>query len=431
MIQTHRKNREKEQLILSILICILLFIPQINYYVNVILQTGLTIESVYLTPVVYICLILLAIYSYFFCTRNSSKALSVIMIAIFVFVISFLLFPNNRQFMFTTIFDGVNNPTYRLFFYAFPLLVLALTLNEYSTLYKKIVEFSIVNTVIAVFAYIFVVMNKGQHFEYMTFSYNMLFGVCICLYYGIRNKHIPCLGLGIIGSFVILFGGARGAVLSLMIFICFYIVFLRQNKNYLKQMLFFSFLLIGIFYTYFYFDLIVQSMISVGNDFGISSRALTRLAEESFIESVGRSEISNAIWAGIEESPIIGYGIWGDRAVTLNYGYGKGSYAHNIVLEIICQFGIVIGSFLIIFLLYLLFRRIRRNDKSLYYVILFATIPSGLIKLLFSGSYLTEPYFFFLLGMLLHEHKIKNNRDDERIILDEKNIDNSKYDSFI
>lgn len=413
MIQTYRKNREKEQLILSILICILLFIPQINYYVNLILQIGLTRDSVYLTPVVYICLILLAIYSYFFCARNSSKALSVIMIAIFVFVISFLLFPNNRQFMFTTIFDGVNNPTYRLFFYAFPLLVLALTLNEYSTLYKKIVEFSIVNTVIAVFAYIFVVMNKGQHFEYMTFSYNMLFGVCICLYYGIRNKHIPCLGLGIIGSFVILFGGARGAVLSLMIFICFYIVFLRQNKNYLKQMLFFSFLLIGIFYTYFYFDLIVQSMISVGNDFGISSRALTRLAEESFIESVGRSEISNAIWAGIEESPIIGYGIWGDRAVTLNYGYGKGSYAHNIVLEIICQFGIVIGSFLIIFLLYLLFRRIRRNDKSLYYVILFATIPSGLIKLLFSGSYLTEPYFFLLLGLLLSKYKKEdsNNRN--------------------
>jgi hypothetical protein len=413
MIQTHRKNREKEQLILSILICILLFIPQINYYVNVILQTGLTIESVYLTPVVYICLILLAIYSYFFCTRNSSKALSVIMIAIFVFVISFLLFPNNRQFMFTTIFDGVNNPTYRLFFYAFPLLVLALTLNEYSTLYKKIVEFSIVNTVIAVFAYIFVVMNKGQHFEYMTFSYNMLFGVCICLYYGIRNKHIPCLGLGIIGSFVILFGGARGAVLSLMIFICLYIVFLRQNKNYLKQMLFFSFLLIGIFYTYFYFDLIVQSMILVGNDFGISSRALTRLAEESFIESAGRTEISNAIWAGIEESPIIGYGIWGDRAVTLNYGYGKGSYAHNIVLEIICQFGIFIGSFLIIFLLYLIIRRIRRNDKSLYYVILFAVITSGLIKLLFSGSYLTEPYFFLLLGLLLSKYKKEdsNNRN--------------------
>lgn len=413
MIQTHRKNREKEQLILSILICILLFIPQINYYVNVILQIGLTIEPVYLTPVVYICLILLAIYSYFFCARNSSKALSVIMIAIFVFVISFLLFPNNRQFMFTTIFDGVNNPTYRLLFYAFPLLVLALTLNEYSTLYKKIVEFSIVNTVIAVFAYIFVVMNKGQHFEYMTFSYNMLFGVCICLYYGIRNKHIPCLGLGIIGSFVILFGGARGAVLSLMIFICLYIVFLRQNKNYLKQMLFFSFLLIGIFYTYFYFDLIVQSMISVGNDFGISSRALTRLAEESFIVSAGRTEISNAIWAGIEESPIIGYGIWGDRAVTLNYGYGKGSYAHNIVLEIICQFGIFIGSFLIIFLLYLIIRRIRRNDKSLYYVILFAVITSGLIKLLFSGSYLTEPYFFLLLGLLLSKYKKEdsNNRN--------------------
>jgi hypothetical protein len=402
MIQTDMK-RLKEQSTVSILICIFLFIPQINYYINAILQIGFTINSLYITPVVYICLILFALYSYYFCIRNSSKALPTIMIAIFIFVVSYLLFPDNRQFMFTAISDGVNNPTYRLFFYALPLLLLVFTLDQYNVLYKMIVKFSIVNTIIAVFAYVFVVMYKGQHFEYMTFSYNMLFGVCICLYHGIKYKHILCLSLGLIGSLVIIFGGARGAVLSLMVFFCLYIFFLRKNKNYLKRLLFIFLLLIGMFSIYFYFDSIIQSMISVGNDFGISSRSLTRLAEESFAVSEGRAEIISAIYAGIEDSPIIGHGIWGDRAVALNYGYGEGTYAHNIILEIICQFGIVIGSFLIIFLLYLIIRRIIRNDKSLYYVILFATIPNGLIKLLLSGSYLTEPYFFLLLGLLLYK----------------------------
>jgi hypothetical protein len=401
VIQTHNK-RAKEQFKLSTLICILLFIQQINYYANVILQIGFKIDSLYLTPVVYISLILFALYSYYFCIIKSSKALPIIMIVVFIFVTSYLLFPNNRQFMFTAVFYGVYNPTYRLFFYAFPLLILAFTLKDYSILYKKIVKFSIANTIIAVFAYIFVVVNQGQHFEYMSFSYNMLFGVCMCLCHGIRSKSKHVLSLGLIGSFVVLFGGARGAVVSLMIFILLYIVFLRQNKNYIKEMVFFFLFLIGIFSTYFYFDSILQWMISAGNDFGISSRTLTRLAEESFVDSSGRSEIATGIWAAIKDSPIIGYGIWGDRTVSLKY-IGQVTFAHNIILEILCHFGIVIGILVNLLLLYLIVDRIRQNDKSLYFVILIATIPSSLIKLQFSGSYLTEPYFFLLLGLLLNK----------------------------
>lgn len=405
------QERLNKQFMVSLLICILLFVPQINYYVNLILQIGLTIDSVYLTPVVYVCLILVALYSYYFSIRNSSKAFHIIMMAVFVFVTSYLLFPNNRQFMFTTMFDGVYNPAYRLFFYAFPLLILAFLLNKYKALYKIIVKFSIVNTVIAILAYIFVVMYKGQHFEYMTFSYNMLFGVCICLYNGVKSKHVLSLGLGFIGSFAILFGGARGAVLSLMIFVCLCIVFLRQKKSYLKELVFYYLLLIGMFFAYLYFDSAMQSMLSVGNDLGIRSRALTSIAAESFTESRGRSLIITSSWAAIKDSPIIGYGIWGDRVAISNHGYGSATYAHNILLEILCQFGVIIGSLLIIFLLFLIIRRLRRNDKSAYYVILFSVIPNGLIKLLFSGSYLTEPYFFLLLGLLLNKYKKEKSNE--------------------
>ena len=165
-----------------------------------------------------------------------------------------------------------------------------------------------------------------------------------------------------------------------------------------------SFVGIVLIYTYLNFESIVRSLIVFGSNFGINSRTLSQIVEGSFLKSYGRTNIRETLIAGITESPFIGYGLWGDRFVTLNYGHGKASYAHNIILEIITQFGVILGIFLIIALLWLIIKKIYYNNRSYYFVILLCVIPSGLIKLFFSGSYLNEPYFFFLMGLLFHRH---------------------------
>lgn len=407
---TSKRNIKSNQSRISMLICMILFLPQINYYINILFQVGYSYSFSYFTPVLYGFIIMISIYSYWTIFQRSTKAFLIVISIISVYIVNYLIFVNNRPFIFTEILDGVYNPTYRLFFYALPLLVLALKIFDYDTLYKIIYKYSVINTSVGVITYIVVVVFQGGKIEYMTFSYNLLFGLSICTYHAFENKSRLSQFLALAGVLVLLFGGARGALVTFLTFLLLYSIFLRKNRLNYKSLFLSSFLGMVLIYTYLNFESIVRSLMVFGSDFGINSRTLSQIAEGSFLESYGRTNIREVLIAGITDSPITGYGLWGDRFVTLNYGHGKASYAHNIFLEIVTQFGVILGIFLIITLLWLIIKKVYHNDRSYYFVILFCVIPSGLIKLFFSGSYLNEPYFFFLIGLLFYRHiRIKNH----------------------
>lgn len=108
----------------------------------------------------------------------------------------------------------------------------------------------------------------------------------------------------------------------------------------------------------------------------------------------GRLPLYQSALDFIEESPIVGYGIFGYLKV-----YG-GYYPHNIVLEILLQGGVFYLTFWIVLLTVLarrLFLNIKRDEGFRIYLFI-AVYP--LVMLMFSGTYITTGLFWFMVAFL-------------------------------
>ncbi len=94
----------------------------------------------------------------------------------------------------------------------------------------------------------------------------------------------------------------------------------------------------------------------------------------------------------IEAITFLGKGLYGDRIVS-------DMYAHNILIELLVQYGFILGFLIIIIIIYIIGNGVfsinkRINNLSIIF------ISSGFLKLFITGSYLNqEPCFYILLGL--------------------------------
>ena len=114
----------------------------------------------------------------------------------------------------------------------------------------------------------------------------------------------------------------------------------------------------------------------------------------------GRDIVYATILKSISKRPIFGYGIFNSNAS--EHG------AHNIFLELLLQGGIIYLLFWII-VFYLFVRRlllIIKYDNSNLILIPLSVYPFTL--LLFSGSYLEQPLFWFVIAYVFNYSQKQN-----------------------
>ena len=132
----------------------------------------------------------------------------------------------------------------------------------------------------------------------------------------------------------------------------------------------------------------------------IDARTLSLILENRFLESNARVSLLNSSIKLIESRIMLGYGIFGERAIL-------GTYPHSVVLELIMNYGLLLGTFLICIFGILIFNCSVSKKKKFHRVyILFMFI--GLFPLVFSGSYLTNIPFYIFLGITIG-HYIRHN----------------------
>lgn len=141
--------------------------------------------------------------------------------------------------------------------------------------------------------------------------------------------------------------------------------------------------------------IILPYLLEVLDLYGIQSRTLLLLEEGGFTRDSGRTSIYIIGLNKIYESPIFGYGIFGDRQ------FYNGFYVHNIFMEIILHFGVIIGGIIIIVLGIVTFiKYINLAEKEIILFFIFL----GFVPLLVSSSYLINTNFFLLLGFLFNKN---------------------------
>lgn len=146
--------------------------------------------------------------------------------------------------------------------------------------------------------------------------------------------------------------------------------------------------------------------------FGIKSRTLILFLKGGVYLS-GRDQIYEDVIAEIIERPFFGIGLKGDTRII------GSSYVHNFFIEIIGNFGIVIGVIISVAIVMLIIKSLM-NKERLNYNIAITWISLGFVHLMVSSSYLSDIKFWIMLGLLVNIAKY--NKGTQEINLNKRNL---------
>ena len=255
----------------------------------------------------------------------------------------------------------------------------------------------------------------------LDFGYAVLFPTVFFMFKGSiskdKYKKLFYYNISLLGFIMILTAGSRGAmVVPVMYFFILLIKKLTKNdekkeredfgldlKPKLKKaFLGLSFLAVLVLAVYILF---VPKKVPTEEDFekaeiesteelnfdsmDSKSRNVDLLTSGNFFAGNGRERIIRLVLTELKERPFTGLGIFGDRPVVSQQFVW--AHSHNVILEFLADFGIILGPILLLLYLVISFRMIFFEKNFLvsnYYLMVF--IAS--MELLFSHSFWLVPY---------------------------------------
>lgn len=275
-------------------------------------------------------------------------------------------------------------------FYFLPISALIIfRIDNWDNFFKIYTPFALLASLMGAFIVFFsntIESGKGEFFSYMEFSYNML-PSCMGLYcVWRRTKNIKLLAGFTINFVSIVCFGSRAAVLYGLVFIVTFEIINSKVTFYKMLLITVIFIIIAIF-----LDQIVTILLQLG--VFSNSRLLNHIVEANLFESRGRDLISQLCLKRINSVGFEFSGMFGDRP------YLNGAiYPHNIIYEIIMQYGWLLGTLILGWLLYLIsYDFFVKKYKTL---VLFA-ILSLMGRYFISGSYLIEGKFWIFIFIIL------------------------------
>ena len=190
-------NQLNQQKIIIFTICLFICIPTLVNLVNVSVNFLVSSRFIWDTAIIYGTLLFFMFLSLFLSLRNK-KYDFIILLAIFIvlFLVSYLVFPENRSYMFPTVTDFNGNSFYRLFLYSLPLYLLLRSIYEYNLLFRYLLYTARIMVLSGLITYLFFAIKGGFELQYMVFAYDILFGVVFCLYDYLKNRNLLSFLLG-------------------------------------------------------------------------------------------------------------------------------------------------------------------------------------------------------------------------------------------
>lgn len=195
--------------------------------------------------------------------------------------------------------------------------------------------------------------------------------------------------IGFIGLIIaIIMYGSRGPLLCVGLFILYLFSKDIFSKNKLIPLVL-SFL--GIIFIMIYKDLLRLLNEILSDHFGVYSRTLNIFLVDD-VHLSGRDFIYGTLLSEIFNSPFTIRGINAEWRVI-------GTYAHNIIIEICYQFGLIFGIFILSYIAYVAIKNLKcdlvKDVDILKLIFLFASLPA----LVVSGSLWSSYYFWIWIGL--------------------------------
>lgn len=235
-------------------------------------------------------------------------------------------------------------------------------------------------------------VDESGNFAYMTVGYGCAPWWVILtqgiFYYKNKLVKLTCLLSSLYFAVFILNYGNRGALVVIAAaLVVFMVVYIPLNRL--------VFLGVVIILAGFAVLPFLQPIMKLAGDllgFDLTlSRNFRLLSEGSLGYDSGRFPIWQACFDAILQHPLLGNGSQGDRAVSLNQ-LGEASYAHNIVIELCVDFGVIAGVLIYLWLLYIGFRMLFRCQNRDWRALFLPFYVFSMIQLFLSGTFYESGY---------------------------------------
>lgn len=255
-------------------------------------------------------------------------------------------------------------------------------------------------------------LTSTKTLDYMTISYQLLFWTIIAIFYCVEKRKKWPLIIVLPSVLSILTGGSRGALLCLSVTILLVYIFKNlladRIANHRSRRIFQLVSLIFIIILLVFFNNFLLEIENTLDSWGIKSRVITRIINASFFDNADRTNIQKELFPYLNNR-VFGYGLYGDRFLT-----SSGKYAHNFFVELLIDFGVVIGGIIIIALIINTIRAFlicikKKTTVALYF--LFFSIVFIYIKFMISASYLESSECLFAIGIIINIIRYRNDEE--------------------
>jgi hypothetical protein len=381
-------NKENK---LSTSLALILLIPPIKF---IIVQTipGLSIYNDFANLLISF-LLLFFISSSFFHSFLKNPKFSIISFLFFsnLFLTTLVFFPENIA--------NISSHFFKSFSLSFVSLILAYSLTDFDLFLTKLL---IVSKIIIVGGFIMTIFTGYfglvgiSASEYnMSLSYYILVPVLVSLDSFLRHSDKSSFIYFLLGLAVIILVGARGPILSLLLFLVVFFIDNLSRNTLNKRFLMLSFIIIILF---IFITPIATQLVEITSYLGLSSRTLNSIVRGSITNLSNRDIIAEGLYALLLKSPISGVGFLGDLR------------SHNIILENLMfyglPFGLLINFFLFLFIFYTVFINKGGLNRRLLLIFFSYAIIDALLNLTIWG----KDIFWIYLGLGLST-LIKTNKN--------------------
>jgi len=218
-----------------------------------------------------------------------------------------------------------------------------------------------------------------------------------------RWKWVDFMGF-LMACMVVILSGTRGPLLIVSVVLISFIarsLWVNRSSPIILILALFFISVIPIFilsFDYFLSGIYDKMQMSI-----LGSRSINLLFDGRMFDSHGRLRRYVAALQYSSQHILIGTGFFNDRIVlgeVLNTI--SPTYAHNFVLEVLMQFGLIPGILFLVSFVKLIAFRIKKFNSEADRSTLILLMVTGIFPLLFSFSYLQWPMFYGLIGYVLN-----------------------------
>lgn len=382
----HTKKYYAYAILLSLLVC---RESLVTYFIALLNKIPLMDQITSLIP--FFSILCLLFFSYI---KKMKKIIRVtdffiVLFLLFEFLLTVFLYPQNIEYIIFNFNQYI--------IYCIPALFIGILSIYYDNdMFAIITKFSCISIILSYFLlYFYILTGKPISEDALGLSYAVLPNTLFVIAYYFFKKEKAYIFFACLGFIFALMCGSRGPTILIFTFISMCILINSKKKI---SVIFFLLMCI-LFYAGFFYSLAMIGSELVSN-LGFSTRIFDIFLQgETFSHTSGRDYIYKYLLMLLDEKPLMGYGLFGEWAYV-------GWNAHQLYLEVLFEYGYILGSFLILLYICTIIKTIKNEKEKaqLYFVLIYVNYV--LIQGFMSYSHL-RPELFLLLGFCLKCNRMR------------------------